>query len=135
MEFLAIYLREAHPTDGWRSEANDRIGITLAQPVDIRERQSAAKQCSAALKIEMPVLVDEIDDRVGRAYNAMPDRLFLIDKRGRVAYRGGPGPFGYNPAELEQSLVLNLLDEGAARQEIGAKGTTIEQQQRSQRKN
>jgi hypothetical protein len=113
VEFLAVYLREAHPIDGWRSQANDRAGILVAQPVDMAERRAVAQQSCQILQIRMPVVVDEMDDRVGRAYSAKPDRLYIIDSGGRVAYRGGPGPFGYNPAEMEQSLIMLLLDEMA----------------------
>jgi hypothetical protein len=63
----------------------------------------------------MPMVVDEIDDRVGIAYSGMPDRLYLVDSAGRVAYKGGRGPFGYKPEELEQSLILLLMDEAAAK--------------------
>jgi alkylhydroperoxidase family enzyme len=59
----------------------------------------------------MPLLVDDMQDRVGHLYSGMPDRLFLIDRDGRVAYKGGRGPFGFKVGELEQSLVMMLLDE------------------------
>ena len=59
----------------------------------------------------MPLLVDSIDDRVGKSYSGFPDRLYLIDREGKVAYKGGRGPFGYRPRELEQTLVMLLLDE------------------------
>jgi alkylhydroperoxidase family enzyme len=59
----------------------------------------------------MPLLVDELDDRVGQAYSGMPDRLYLIDREGRIAYKGGRGPFGFKPGELEQALVMLLLDQ------------------------
>lgn len=62
----------------------------------------------------MPLLVDELDDRVGHAYSGMPDRLYLIGKDGRVMYKGGRGPFGFQPAEMEQSLLLCLLEEELA---------------------
>lgn len=62
----------------------------------------------------MPMLVDTIDDRVGHAYSGMPDRLYLIDRDGVVAYQGGRGPFGFRPAEMEQSLVMLLLSQGKA---------------------
>ncbi len=62
----------------------------------------------------MPVLVDEMDDRVNRAYSGFPDRLYLIDTEGKVAYKGGRGPFGYKPRELEQTIVMMLLDEQTA---------------------
>jgi alkylhydroperoxidase family enzyme len=109
--FLAVYVREAHPTDGWRMESNDAAGVTLAQPRDYGERATVANQCSTRLKMSMPLLVDEMDDRVGHAYSGMPARLYLIDRAGKVAYKGGRGPFGFKPEELEQALVLLLLDE------------------------
>jgi hypothetical protein len=59
----------------------------------------------------MPMLVDEMDDRVNRAYSGFPDRLYLIDREGKVAYKGGRGPFGYKPRELEQTILMMLLDE------------------------
>ena len=37
-------------------------------------------------------------------YYALPDRLYLIGRDGRVAYRGGPGPFGFVAAELEYAI-------------------------------
>ena len=114
-QFIAIYVREAHPTDGWRMDSNDRAGISIAQPRDGSERNAAAHRCCASLEISMPLLVDEIDDRVGHAYSGMPDRLYVIDPAGRVVYKGGRGPFGYKPAEMEQSLAMLLLDLDAPR--------------------
>ena len=37
-------------------------------------------------------------------YYALPDRLYLIGRDGHVAYRGGPGPFGFVAAELEHAI-------------------------------
>ena len=41
----------------------------------------------------------------------MPDRMYVIDSAGRVAYKGGRGPFGFKPGEMEQALVMLLMDE------------------------
>lgn len=51
-----------------------------------------------------------MDDRVGHLYSGMPDRIYVIDAGGRVAYNGGCGPFGFKPAEAEQALVLTLIE-------------------------
>ena len=110
MEFVTVYVREAHPVDGWRMSSNDEAGITIKQPRDESQRQAVAQQCCAALSISMTLLVDDMGDRVGHAYSGMPDRLYLIDREGRVAYKGGRGPFGFKPGELEQALVMLLLD-------------------------
>jgi len=63
--------------------------------------------------MSMPMVVDEMDDRVGHAYSGMPDRLYLLDRKGRIAYKSGRGPFGFKPGELEQALILLLLDQGS----------------------
>lgn len=110
-QFLAVYVREAHPVDGWRLEGNDAVGISIEQPVDFAERLDAAAKCSAHLEIDMPLAVDSIDDRVGHAYSGMPDRLYVIDRDGWVTYKSGRGPFGFSPAEMEQSLVLTLMEQ------------------------
>jgi iodothyronine deiodinase-like protein len=92
-------------------EFNDRAGVATPQPREKRDRVAVASHCIDLLDMNMPVLVDEIDDRVGNAYSGMPDRLYVIDRDGKVAYKGGRGPFGYKPGEMEQSLVMLLLDQ------------------------
>src|SRR5262249_45027026 len=106
-----VYVREAHPTDGWRMESNDRVEVALLQPQSDAERTRVAQACSKRLELGMPMLVDTINDVVGARYSGMPSRLYLLDHRGRVAYQSGRGPFGFKPAELEHSLILLLQDE------------------------
>jgi hypothetical protein len=108
-----VYVREAHPIDGWRAPSNDRAGITILQPRDKSERVEVARRCCKSLGITMPMVVDELNDRVGHLYSGMPDRLFVIDREGRLAYKSGRGPFGFFPGEMEQSLLMLLLDQQA----------------------
>lgn len=110
VDFYSIYLREAHPTDGWRLESNDRAGIMIANPKTIEEREKVAATCCEALQMSMPLLVDTIDNAVGEAYSGFPDRLYIIDLAGRVAYKGGRGPVGFDPRGMEQALLLLLLE-------------------------
>jgi hypothetical protein len=91
--------------------SNKRVDINIAQPKTAAERTRAAVHCCDSLKMALPLLVDGIDDTVGRDYSGFPDRLYLIDREGRVAYKGGRGPFGYKPRELEQTLIMLLLDD------------------------
>jgi hypothetical protein len=100
--------------------SNDRAGIALAQPRDREERAAAAEQCCTALEMTMPLLMDEMDDRVGHAYSGMPDRLYVLDTSGRVAYKSGRGPFGFQPGEMEQSLVMLLMDEAQTKEDKAA---------------
>jgi hypothetical protein len=111
--FVMVYVREAHPTDGWSMESNSRVGVSLRQPRSYDERVGVAQTCSKTLGLGMPMLVDTMKDEVGARYSGMPSRLYLIDRLGAVTYKSGRGPFGFKPAELEQSLIL-LLQEGSA---------------------
>jgi thiol-disulfide isomerase/thioredoxin len=111
--FVMVYVREAHPTDGWRMESNDRFGVTTPQPRTYDERVEVAQKCGRILDLAFPMLVDTIDDTVGARYSGMPGRLYLIDRQGKVAFKSGRGPYLFKPSELEQSLVL-LLSEDAS---------------------
>jgi len=52
----------------------------------------------------MPFLVDDMDDTASRAYSAWPDRLFILSAGGTIAYRGRPGPGGFDVGEMEKAL-------------------------------
>ena len=112
--FVMVYVREAHPTDGWSMDSNERVGVTLPQPRTYEERVSVAQTCGERLGLGFPMLVDTIDDTVGARYSGMPSRLYLIDRDGKVAYKSGRGPFAFKPAELEHALVLLLNQGGTA---------------------
>jgi hypothetical protein len=103
-----IYIREAHALDSaWPMASSD--APLVEDPVLLRERCSVASTCMTRLDLQpMTALVDEMDDRVNRAYEAWPDRLILVDRQGRIAYRGGPGPFGFDPEALLIALEREL---------------------------
>jgi hypothetical protein len=110
--FVMVYVREAHPTDGWRMDSNDRVGVATAQPQTYDERAEIARTCGRLLSLGFPMLVDTIDDLAGNRYSGMPGRLYVIDRQGKVAFKSGRGPYLFKPAELEHSLIL-LLQDGA----------------------
>jgi thiol-disulfide isomerase/thioredoxin len=109
-QFLAVYVREAHPTDGWSMHSNEIAGIAVSQPRTLTERQGVAKTCADRLKMSIPLLVDDLEDTVGNAYSGMPARLYVIDGNGRIAYKSGRGPFGFKAGEMEQSLQMAILE-------------------------
>jgi hypothetical protein len=115
VEFLGVYVREAHPIDGWRMSSNDKAGISVNQPRDLDEKTAVADKCCSTLQMTIPLLVDELNDKVGHTYSGMPDRLYLLDTEGRVVYKSGRGPFGFKPNELEQQIILYLLDQQISR--------------------
>ena len=108
VEFLVVYVREAHALDSYLPKGGGDDPI-VEDPTSLTERQQLAQVCLSKLALEpMPAVVDTLDDYASRAYDAWPDRLFLIGRDGRVAYSGGPGPDGFDPDELETAIVAEL---------------------------
>lgn len=110
--FLVVYIKEAHPEDGWVVNSNREQGIRLFDPTSLEERAEVAEACALALEIRMPVALDELDNEVARRYGALPDRLYLIGADGRVAFQGAEGPFGFKPEELEAAIEQELARSG-----------------------
>jgi hypothetical protein len=103
-EFYLVYIREAHPTDGWKSRKNTREGINVEQPKNLDERGKVAKTCVASLKIDFPCLLDDMKGTAQKAYSAWPDRIYVIGKDGKIALKGDPGPRGFSPDAAEKKL-------------------------------
>lgn len=99
-----IYIREAHPSDAWQVGSNVRDGVVYASPATHEERSGIARTCAAALEVDFPALVDDVDNATDDAYTAWPERLYLVGKDGRILYKSGPGPFGFDPEELRGAL-------------------------------
>jgi myo-inositol-hexaphosphate 3-phosphohydrolase len=108
VHFLAVYIREAHPEDGWIIAENRRSGLSVRDPATDEERRDVASTCAVNLKLDMPMVFDHVDNAVASAYGGWPDRLYLIRSDGRIAFQGGEGPFGFKPDELERALEREL---------------------------
>jgi hypothetical protein len=102
-----IYIKEAHPSDDWASRVNPRLTY-IKDPTSFYERSQVASTCVSDLDIDIPCLVDDMDNTAAKAYRGWPDRLFVIGKDGTVAFVGLPGPFGFLPSEMEEALRKEL---------------------------
>jgi hypothetical protein len=69
-----------------------------------KERFAAAREGVERLGLTMPVLVDDMDDAVSEAFAAWPERLYVGEPGGRLAYVGGPGPFEFDPDAAATAL-------------------------------
>ena len=104
MAFYAVYIREAHTTDVWQDPDNVDDHVIFASPKDFDERSEMGKICVVKLGIKFPAVIDNFDNGTERNYTGWPDRLYVIDRDGRIAYKSGPGPFGFHPAGVQQTL-------------------------------
>ena len=105
IEFLVVYIREAHPEDGWVVTPNPSDDIRISDPTTTAARTEVATTCALRLEIQIPVVVDAIDDNIANAYGALPDRLYLIALGGSIAFQGEAGPWGFKPEALESAIV------------------------------
>ena len=103
-----VYIQEAHPVDGWQVDDNESDDVLVASTRTSDERTQVAGVCVRNLGIELPALVDEPDNRIERAYTGWPDRLYVVDRDGRIAYKSAAGPFGFKPAEVAAVLARLL---------------------------
>ena len=99
-----MYVAEAHPTDEWQSLSNVQEGVLLAQHQTLEDRITAARLGAERLRLTLPIVVDTMDDATSIAYSAWPERIYIIGADGRIAYKGGPGPWGFDPAEAAEAL-------------------------------
>lgn len=119
VQFLTIYIREAHPVDGWwlgkgligvlMKLAKMKAATDVYDPQTIEERRAVAGDCQEALKYGIRTYVDEMDDAVNKAYAAWPTRLYLVGMDGDVIYHGGLGPFDFHPSKLGAAIEEYLL--------------------------
>jgi hypothetical protein len=117
VQFLSIYIREAHPIDGWHFGWFLKLILRMGgyrtheayDPKTIEERRTMASQCEKTLKYGIYTYVDEMDNAVNNAYAAHPTRLYLVGLDGRVIYAGGLGPQGFKPDELKAAIDNYLL--------------------------
>ena len=107
--FFIVYIREAHPEDGWVLADNRREEIALADPTSLDQRAAAADACVVRLGTRIPVLLDDVGDAVALAYGGWPDRLYLVGRDGRVAFQGERGPEGFKPEQLALAIETELV--------------------------
>ena len=99
-----VYIEEAHPIDAWQDSDNVKAHIFLHSTRTVSERCADAGTCLTKLGIRFPAVIDDLANTAERAYTAWPDRLYVIDRDGRIAYKSQPGPFGFKPDEVARTL-------------------------------
>jgi hypothetical protein len=85
-------------------QSNIKDKVVLASPRDEEERALVAGACVRKLGIQIPAVLDEFGNSTEQAYTGWPDRLYVIDSKGRVAYKSKPGPFGFKSDELRAAI-------------------------------
>jgi hypothetical protein len=74
-EFLIVYVRESHP------------GEYFPHHQSWEQKISHAKKLRELDAVEIPILVDDIEGSAHKAYGALPNMVYLIDRDGVVVYK------------------------------------------------
>jgi hypothetical protein len=119
-----LYIREAHPVDGWEIKANASGAVATAafgvqekisviQTRTLEDRLAVANRFQAAISsnglCEVPMFVDDpATNALDVAYEAVPERLVLLDARGNVLFCTGQGPYQYSLIRLRDFLTTTM---------------------------
>jgi len=101
---LTIYIQEAHPKDEWQMPSNETDDICYVQPRSLEDRALIAADFVTRFHYPIPMAIDSMGNDADHRYAAWPERLYIIDETGHIAYRGGMGPFDYHPEEVSAWL-------------------------------
>jgi hypothetical protein len=93
----------------WQMQSNIKDKVVFATPKTEEDRAFVAGACVRKLGIKYPAVLDEFGNSTEQVYTGWPDRIYLVDQTGRVAYKSKPGPFGFDAGQLSSALTkLNL---------------------------
>ena len=103
-EFTYVYIKEAHPDDEWQMDVNRSHEVVYDQPTTFDERMGLARRFVAEMDVGTRTLVDDIANTANACYAGWPERIYVIEPGGRIVYKGGMGPFYFDPDELQELL-------------------------------
>ena len=85
-------------------DSNEEAGIRVVQHTTLEDRVAEARAGAERLGLSMPVLVDGMENEASEAFAAWPERFYVIDTEGRIAFKGGPGPWEFDPDAAGRAL-------------------------------
>ena len=91
----------------WQADSNEEAGIRIRQHETFQERLAAARLCTEKLGLAIPTLVDGMDNTAADVFAGWPERIYILNEE-KVHYKGGPGPYEFNPEEARESLIQLL---------------------------
>lgn len=111
-EFVFVYIKEAHPADEWQMDSNEKKGLVFNQPKTFEERMKLADSFVREMDVQTKTLVDDISNPANACYAAWPERIYVVDTSGKIAFKSGMGPFYFDPEELD-TFLGGFLSKGA----------------------
>jgi len=95
VDFLTVYLKEAHPSDIWPLGQH----VCVESHKTIKDRIVAATKFVTVSSWRLPVVVDTLQDMFMNTYCAHPERFYVI-VNGKLAFKAKPQNAYYPISDL-----------------------------------
>ena len=96
--FVFVYTREAHPSDRYLCHAN------------MEQKLVDARDMVTRWQISRPMLVDDLEGTVHRAYGTLPNMSYIVNAGGTILYRAS----WTDPRSIRVALEQILYERGQA---------------------
>jgi len=109
VNFLTVYIVEAHAVDEW--PVGDPLRIS--QPISTIERCGVARSFVKEYNYQVPVLVDLIDNNFSESWAAWPIRFYVIENGRTLVYKAQPdhkNTYDSIPKDLEEFIESRYLN-------------------------
>jgi len=102
--FLVVYTAEAHPVGVWEADRNKDEKIFMEPHKTIEDRKAAAAKTKDALKISIPIVLDDMQDSAAKTFGAQQNGLVIVRDGKVIGRQEWADPYGAKRL-IENSLV------------------------------
>lgn len=104
-EWYMVYIQEANSVNESQADSDHEMETKIKNPKTMEKYKALADTCRRELGFSFPVLVDGMDDnKFRKAYAAWAKRIYVVDKKGKIAYKSEPISESFDPRKLGQKL-------------------------------
>jgi hypothetical protein len=111
IDFVIIYIKEAHASDGWKFDGPQYSFIPNHK--SLKDRLEAIKLMIEIGSINhengIAIYSDTMDDHTNHLFRGWPERFYVLYDQ-NIIYQGQKGPAGYSVPSLQYFLKNNILN-------------------------
>lgn len=102
VDFIVVYIAEAHATDGW--PLGNFVEIPNHTCIADREKASSLMHSKFGLSPSVPIYLDTMSDSFDKEFAVWPERYYIVHE-GKLKYVAEPNhEFGYERKDFLQAL-------------------------------
>ena len=110
IDFIIIYIREAHASDGWKFDGSKYSFIRHHR--NISERLNASKvmieMANISIEQRVSIYCDTMDNITNNLFRAWPEQLYVLHDQ-KIVYQGEEGPDGYSIPSVDYFLKKQVV--------------------------